>query len=167
MKTIIRITEDVYSEGSYNEHVDEINYLVNNEIEVDCKISNDRFLNQVEEQKNYNTNREDFKNKTTFTAIGYVQGDWQEFTLYHNEPDDSVALQRLVDELKKSFTHFNDYTVEKFERTEIDGKVFNSDPYDYTNFSIRHIEFPDEDDIKEAYLEIYGKDYDEIEIEIK
>ena len=60
----------------------------------------------------------------------------------------------------------NDYWVEKFEQTEINGKKFNAEPHDHTSFCIRHIEFPEKEEVLEEYIEIYGKDFDESIIEI-
>jgi len=74
-------------------------------------------------------------------------------------------LRLLIDELKKTFTHNNDYIVEKFEREYFNGKKFDSDPHYYTSFCIRHIEFPEEEDILKEYISIYGEDYDEVIIE--
>lgn len=167
MKTNIRISTDYYSQGAYSEFRDEINYLVNECIECYCEVKNNSLVNQVEEEKNYTSHKGQFKNKTIVEAKGYSQGEWQTYTLHHNLDENNDDLMRLVDELEKSFTHMNDYTVEKFESEEINGKVFNAEPHDYTNFSIRHIEFPDEDDVLKEYLEIYGKDFDECITDLK
>lgn len=165
MKTVIRISTDYNGDCSIQERNDNIYNLVNDGgIQVHCEISNDRIVNIVEDIKNYSTNREDFKNVTIVDAVGYSQGDWQQYSLYHNEDEDSQELGWLVDELKKSFTHYNDYIVEKFDREEINGKNFDADPHDYTSFCVRHIEFPDKEDVLKEYIAIYGEDYDEVEI---
>lgn len=167
MKTIIKISNDFSGDTAYQEFCDEIYYLVNDaDIEVECEVKNNNFINTVEEKKNYSTAGTKFKYKTEVEAKGYSQGDWQTYILYHNVEKDNETLQRLVEELKKSFTHMNDYYVEKFERIEIDGKVFDAEPHDMTWFAIRGVEFPDNDDVLAAYIEIYGKDYDEVIINI-
>lgn len=166
MKTVIRISTNYSGEQSYQDRDDSIYNIVNEGIEVHCEIANNRMINIVEEIKNYSTNRDDFKNKTTVSAIGYVQSEWQDYELYHNEEDGSNDLELLIEELKKTFTHHNNYFVEKFEREEINGKNFDSEPHDYTFFHIRHIEFPDKEDVLKEYIDIYGKDYDEVIIEI-
>ena len=166
MNTIIRISEDYMCSISHDQFIDEIDYLVNEEIEVFCEVKNDRLINVIEEQKRYLSGKESFKNKCVVTATGYSQSDWQEYVIYHNEDEYSLSLQRLKDELKKTFTHMNDYAVEKFERTVINGKKFDAEPHDFTHFSIRHIEFPDKDDVLKEYLDIYGKDFDEVEFNL-
>lgn len=166
MKTIIRITNDYNAQLSWESRNEDINYLVNEEIDCFCEVRNDRLINIVEQEKNYFSAKEDYKNKTVIEATGYSQGDWQTYILYHNLDDDNKHIIELVDLLEKSFTHMNDYSVEKFEQTEINGKVFNSESYDYTSFLIRHIEFPEKEDVLKCYNEIYGKDYDECIIEI-
>lgn len=165
MKTIIRISADYQSTTSYDEFIETINNLVN-EMDVFCEIKNARCINVVEQQKEYTSNKEDYKNSTTIEAKGYSQGDWQTYVLYHNVDNNDENLKLLVSELEKSFTHQNDYSVEKFEQTEINGKVFNANPHDYTTFCIRHIEFPEKEDVIAEYNEIYGEDYDECIIEI-
>ena len=159
MKTVIKITNDYNNTLSHDYFKEEINYLVN-EIDVFCEIRNNSFINNVEEVKRYSSSKEDYKNKTIFSATGYSQSEWQDFTLYHNLKDDNKDLISLINELSRSFTHNNDYIVEKFEQEEINGKVFNSEIEDYTSFCIRHIEFPEEGEVLNGYLAIYGKDFD-------
>lgn len=167
MKTVIRISQNYMSDLSYELFKEELYYLVNEtDLEILCKIKNDKFINPVEQAKNYSTDGVEFKYKTTIEAKGYSQSDWQKYLIFHNVEKDNENLIRLVDELKKSFTHMNDYWVEKFERIEIDGKIFDAEPHDYTSLCIRDIEFPDEDDVLKTYLDIYGKDYDEVIINI-
>lgn len=164
MKTIIRITKDNFSTLSYDMWKEDINYLVN-EIDLICKVKNDRFNNIVEDEKNYLGEISDYKNKSIVDAIGYSQSEWQTYILYHNLKEDDNLLNQLIEQLKKSFTHFNDYFVEKFEQEEINGKKFNSEPFDYTSFCINHIEFPEKNDVLKEYNEIYGIDYDKVIIE--
>ena len=166
MKTIIKITNDHYSTASHDEFLENVNCIVNDGLEVFCEIENNRMTNVVEHQKNYIFNKEDAKNKTIVEATGYSQGDWQTYILYHNVEDNNNDLQLLIEELEKTFTHMNDYWVEKFEQTEINGKKFNAEPHDHTSFCIRHIEFPEKEEVLEEYIEIYGKDFDESIIEI-
>lgn len=165
MKTIVEIKSDYDADGAYHEFIDEVSFLVN-EIELHCEVSNDRFTNVVEQRKNYFVDKSKFKNKTIVEAKGYSQGDWQEYTLYHNEPKDSAILQSLVDELEKTFTHMNDYIAEIYEQTEVDGKLFNAEPHDYIHFSIRHTEFPEKDDVLGEFESLYDLEYDEIIINI-
>ena len=91
--------------------------------------------------------------------------------MYYNEKDLNTPRLRmyfssLVEDLERTFTHFNDFFVEKFEQTEINGKKFNAEPHDNAKFCISHTEFPDKEEIIKEYNEIYGEDYDEFLIEI-
>jgi len=166
MKTIIKITNDYNAQLSWESRNEDINYIVNEEVKCFCEVRNDRLINIVEQEKNYFSAKEEYKNRTVIEATGYSQGDWQTYVLYHNLDDDNKHIIDLVDLLEKSFTHLNDYWVEKFEQTEIDGKKFNAEPHDHTSFCIRHIEFPDKEDVLKGYIEIYGEDFDEYIIEI-
>ena len=164
MKTIIKITNDYNSDLSYQSKVDDIN-MIANEINVLCKTKNDKFINLIEQEKRYSSEKEDYKNKIIIEAKGYCQSEWQTYILYYNEkelktPQHKMYLSDLIQHLERSFTHNNDYSVEKYEQTEIDGKVFNAEPNDYTSFSIVHTEFPEDNDIIEEYNAIYGIDYD-------
>ena len=170
MKTILRITNDIYSTLSYDMFIEDITYLVN-ELNLFCKIANNSMVNNVEDKKLYLSSESEYTDKLIVEAKGYSQGDWQEFTLYYNEADlkdkqKKAYFESLVTQLERSFTHFNDYSCELFEREEIDGKVFDADPHDWTTFCIDDIEFPDEEDVKQRHNEIYGVNHDEIIIEI-
>ena len=155
MKTIVKITNDYDSDGAHQSKVDDINYIVN-EISVLCETTNDSYINLIEQEKRYASEKEDYNNKIIIEARGYSQSDWQTYTLYYNEkelqtPEQRMLLSILIQHLERSFTHSNDYKVAIFEQTVIDGKTFNSDPHDYICFSITHIEFPDEADVLEEY----------------
>ena len=121
----IKISQDCYGETSYNNYIEDINYLVN-ELDVFCDIANDNFENIVENEKMYESKPTDYLHKTVVEAKGYYQREWQVYTIYHSEPIDS-----LIKQLQRSFTHFNDYIVEKYEYIEI---LFNS--YFFCSFNI-------------------------------
>ena len=164
MKTIIKISKDYYSDLAYQSKVDDVNMIVN-EIDVLCEIKNDKFINLIEQEQRYSSEKEDYKNKIVIEAKGYSQSDWQTYTLYYNEKDLKTPMHKmyfsdLIQHLERSFTHNNDYLVEKYEQTEIDGKIFNAEAHDHTSFCIIHTEFPENNDIIEEYKAIYGTDYD-------
>lgn len=163
MKTIVRITNDYNSGISHDYFMDDIAYHVN-ELNIFCDIENSNFINIVEQHKSYIDSKEDYKNKTIVKAIGYSQSDWQEYVIYHNYK--SNELDDLIKVLKKTFTHKNDYIVEKFYRTVINGKTFDSEIEDCISFSVNNIEFPDKEDIKKAYISSEVSDFNEIEINI-
>lgn len=170
METIIRITNDYNSDLSYEYFKEYIKNLVN-ELNIYCEVENKNFVNIVEQEKRYTSNIEDYKNSTVIKATGYHQSDWQIYTLYYNQneiktPGNKAAFNELINQLERSFTHFNDYFVEKFERQTINGKVFNSEIIDCTSFVIDNIEFPTEEDIISSYNDIYGIDYDEYILEV-
>jgi hypothetical protein len=170
MKTLLKISNDYFSECAENEYTEDINVLVN-ELNVKCYIKNNDYLNIVEEQQNY-TPDEEYNNHINIVARCYSQSEWQEFTLYYN--DNAIKnkihksyLESLIEQLKKYFTHKNNYFCQKFEYIEKDNKIFmNNEAFDMTSFSITHTEFPNEEDIKKAYSDIYGDDFDKIEINI-
>lgn len=161
-QTKITIEKDNYSELSYDRFIEDINYIVN-EIEVYCEISNGDYSNIIEEQKRYDYYPCESSIVIEVNAVGYCQSEWQRYKLYIGEHTDN-DIEILTNLLKRSFTHFNDYIVTKTEVVDIDGTIYESGPIDYTNFDISHIEFPNEQDIENEYLEIYGKDYDLISI---
>tara|TARA_R110000850_G_scaffold276690_1_gene419693 strand:- start:139 stop:654 length:516 start_codon:yes stop_codon:yes gene_type:complete len=169
MKTIIEISNDYNSDFCYQTKVEDINYLVN-ELDVFCELRNTNYINIIEQEKRYNSEKEDYKNKIIVNAKGYSQYDWQDYVLYYNEkelktPKDRMYFSNLVKHLEREFTHQNDYIVKKYEQTEIDGKIFNSEPYDYTCFYIDDIEFPNNEDIIKEYIGLYGEDFDKFIIE--
>ena len=168
MRTIIEISKDYNSDFCYQRKIEDINYLVN-ELDIFCESRNSDYTNIIEEEKTYK-HQHYYKNKIIINAKGYSQSDWQDYTLYYNDSELNTSqkklyFSRLVKHLKETFTHQNDYIVTKHEQTEIDGKIFNSEPFDYTNFCIDYIEFPNNEDIIKEYIEIYGEDFSKFTIE--
>lgn len=161
MKTLLRISKNHYTDLAYEYWCNDIQYLID-ELDVLIEIENTRnFINPFESDKS----SEDYQFSESVTAIGYSQGDWQRYIIYCNKPINDVYLTELIGLLRKTFTHKNDYFCQKFEFTEIDGKKFiNPESFDFTSFCITDIEFPEYQDIKNAYLDCFGEDFDEIEI---
>jgi hypothetical protein len=157
MKTQVKITNDDYGQTAYDNYIEDINYLVNEQNNVFCEIKNNRFTNIVEDEKNYSSSPDDYRNKTIIEAKGYTQGEWQDYVIYHNKP-----IQALKKQLKRSFTHFNGYCVEKSEYFEKDGKLFVSEPHDFTSFVIDWIEFPSDEEVILEYINNFGNDFDKI-----
>jgi flagellin-like hook-associated protein FlgL len=158
MKTVIEITNDYYSNNSYDYYKEELQELYS-QIDVLVTVANNDYNNLLESDKD----KEDYKHTLQVDAKGYSQSEWQTYTIYYNDNED---LEYLVSLLEKSFTHFNDYIVSKFESQEINGKEFSAEPHDYTNFSISNIEFPEKEDVLKAYTDMYGKDYDKVIVNI-
>lgn len=159
MKTLIEITTDYNSTDSYDYRNEQISEILR-ENNVYCEVKNNRFTNPVKSTGE----KTDYKNKIIIDAIGYSQSDWQAYVLRYNKMNDSIKY--LIQLLERSFTHQNDYFVQKFEVTNIKGKQFKSEAIDITTFGISDIEFPDENEVLKAYNDIYGKDYDIFEINI-
>lgn len=164
--TVIRINNDYMSTLAYDDRNEDIAYLVNEELKVHCTASNKKFSNPVEQFQKADRSGENFKHVRTIVARGYSQGDWQEYTLRFNCNEDNQYLKQLVTHLERTFTHQNNYMVDKFERVEIGGKTFDADPHDFEHFYIDHIEFPEEEDVLKAYIDNWGEDFDEFEINI-
>lgn len=162
-KIHLKIEADYFSGSAHADYIEEINELVN-EINIFCVVKNSRYNNIIEDAKEYSSEIEDFTKNVIVEAKGYSQGDWQTYILYYNDYSDS--LDRLIKALKKTFTHKNDYIVNKYEVITIDGEEYTSEIIDSTWFSITDIEFPENKDIIEEYNSQYGIDYDKIEIEI-
>jgi len=168
--TLIVIENDYNGDTAEQERTEDINLIVN-EINVFCEISNRDFINIVEQEKRYAGEKEDYKNSIQVNAKGYSQSDWQDYTLYYNEKELKTPQQRmyfsdLVKHLERSFTHNNNYQANQFEVVEIDGKKFKGESEEDYYFSITHDEFPDKEEVKKSFTEIYGEDFDKIEINI-
>mgnify|MGYP000178999180 CR=1 FL=1 len=152
--------------------IEDINHLVN-ELNVYCEIKNKDYTNIVEQQKRYISNIEDYKNSIVIEATGYSQGDWQTYILHYNQNELKTPMQKtyfesLLNQLKRSFTHFNDYYCQKYEYMEIDGKKYiEKESFDSTALVIDYLEFPNEEEVKQEYISMYGIDFDTIEINIK
>jgi hypothetical protein len=151
MKTIIKITTDNYSQLSFDYWKET---FTETDQEFYIEISNKNYLLPCENKHN----KEEFENSKVISAKGYSQGEWQDYKIYFNG-----ELPKYIETaLKHTFTHKNEYFVTKYEQTEIDGKVFESEILDSTGFCIDHIEFPTKEEIENEYLSIYGKDFDEL-----
>jgi hypothetical protein len=161
MKTIIEIHNDYNSNDSSDYYKEELQELTT-DMEIYVTVDNRMFNCPLKDKEG---EKENFRYRLIVSAKGYSQSEWQVYNVYHNDKDDE-KLAFLTDLLEKSFTHYNDYIASKFERQEINGKEFSAEPHDYTNFSIRDIEFPTEEDVLNAYTEMYGKDYDEVIVSI-
>ena len=162
-KILLKIEADYFSGSAHDLYMEEINELIN-EINIFCVVKNNRYNNIVEDLKKYSSEIEDFTKNVLVNAKGYSQGDWQTYIIYYNDYSDS--LDRLIKILKKTFTHKNDYWVNKYEVITVDGEEYTSDVIDSTSFSIIDIEFPETEDIIAEYSFMYGFDYDKIEVEI-
>lgn len=154
MKTIIKIQNDYYNNLSFDYWKET---FTETDKEFYIEISNKNFMLPCENKHN----KEDFKNSKTIEATGYSQSEWQTYKIYFN----GKLPEYIETALKRTFTHKNNYFVEKYEQTEINGKIFESEMLECTSFCVDHIEFPTKEEIEKEYLSIYGKDFDKIIIE--
>jgi Lhr-like helicase len=167
-ETLIVIENDIYGENAEQETAEDINYLVN-ELNVFCELKNSNYINIVEQEKRYSSSKEDYKKSIQIEAKGYCQSDWQTYTLYYKlngSKQHKAYLKSLIQHLERSFTHKNNYCVNKYDVVTIDGKEFKGESEDHTTFSITNVEFPKVEDVKAEYLSIYGEDFDKIQINI-
>tara|TARA_R110000772_G_scaffold268686_3_gene397520 strand:+ start:5521 stop:6036 length:516 start_codon:yes stop_codon:yes gene_type:complete len=169
MKNIVKITRDYDSNLSDHLYNEDLNCLVN-ELNVFCEVGNNDFFNIVEKEKNYQSERSEYKNKISIKAIGYSQSEWQKFTLYYNESELKTPKQRmyfssLVQSLERLFTYRSDYLAELYQQTEINGKKFNSDIQETYCFCVNDVEFPTDANIIENYISSNGNDFDSYTIE--
>lgn len=169
-KILIVIENDNFGDDAERETTEDINILVN-ELNIFCEVINRDYINIVEQEKRYESSKEDYKNSIQIEAKGYSQSDWQTYTLYYNEkelktPQERMYFSDLVKHLERSFTHNNNYFVNKHEVVTIDGKEYKGEAEDITTFAITNKEFPESEDVKAEYLSIYGEDFDKIEIKI-
>ena len=154
---LIKIDNDYFG-NSQDDYLEDINNLVS-ELDIYCTIKNNNFHNIVQGGED-----QDWDKSITVSAKGYSQGEWQDYTIYYN--NDTKELSQLVEQLKKTFTHKNDYSVNKYEVVKVGKREYTSEAYDYTAFTITNIEFPDKEDIITEYQSIYGKDYDRLEFNL-
>ena len=161
-RTEVSIGIDYMSNLSYDYFIEDTESVAS-EIDFFCEVSNSNFNNIIEK---YNSNQDDYKNTFTISAIGYSQGDWQDYIIQTNEEEFSDKINELRRLLERSFTHQNDYYANKYDTIIIDGEEFQGDAYDHTTFAINHTEFPDKEEVFNEYIAIYGNDADKITINI-
>lgn len=174
MKTTKKLTivKDFNCHLCYELFAEDINYLVN-ELNVFCEIDNNDFTNIVEEQKRYNSYKDDYQDSETIISKGYVQSEYQYFKIYYNKFEIDTKLEKeylnqLFQLLENTFTHFNnDYYFEITETIILNGITYNSNVLESGVFFLYDCEFPTKEDIYREYNSVYsnGFEYDEVIIE--
>jgi hypothetical protein len=117
MKNIARISRDNHSQLSddiwnedLNEHIQSLDVFIDTR---NRQFSYDAIRNQRRELDEFdNTNNGDAQ-CIIVEAKGYVQSEWESFEVYYKCSDKEV--NPLIEHLKKTFTHRNDYLVENVE----------------------------------------------------
>ena len=113
MKNIARISKDYHSQLSDDIWNEDLNEYIQS-LDVYIRPRNNNF--SYDALKNQTRSIFDFyyTNKCIVVeAKGYVQSEWESFSVYYKCRDKEV--NPLVEHLKKTFTHRNDYLVENVE----------------------------------------------------
>lgn len=173
-KKTLTITRDYDLNDSYNLFREDINYLVN-ELNVFCEIHNNNFENIIEDEKRYNSYKDDYKDSKTIISKGYVQSEFQVYNIYYNEFEienltsiKKEYLNQLFQLLENSFTHFNqNYYFEIRESITLKGIQYDSKPLEDGYFCVYNSEFPTKDEIYKEFDREYFNEFDYDEVIIK
>lgn len=142
-KNVIEVTNDYQNDLSWELYKED---LINLSEDLDIAVHNgNRRMNNVLPSKKIDT--DGYHKKCIISCTGYSQSDWDDYTIYYNE--DCKELDMLKKELSKVCTHKNDYIMEVHEVL----KSGHSKSINMQYVSISHVEFPDEDDIKQSVIE--------------
>tara|TARA_R110000744_G_scaffold2511_1_gene10019 strand:- start:234 stop:737 length:504 start_codon:yes stop_codon:yes gene_type:complete len=160
-RVVVEISNDIMGCDSWDMYKEDIKCLAE-DLDISVNNGNIKMENILKQKENIGGN---YSNHIIVDCIGYSQGDWDSYAISYNI-ENQKEVDEIVKELKKLFTHKNDYCVNKYDVITIDGEEFKGEVYDYTWFSIMHIEFPSEKEVINYYSENYGKDYNEIIINI-
>jgi len=151
MKTIIKVKPDYDSSLAW-ELYKEFLQTISEDQNIHVTNKNSDFLN-VLPTDGY---KEDYKNQITIECNGYVQSEWDTYTIWYNKLTDDIKL--LAEELKKVFTHKNEYYLQEIEELESG----HSKVIDTYGLVISNVEFPDKEDIEKEIKEQYDLKYDEL-----
>lgn len=150
-KTILKV-EQSYDNSLVWEFYKEDVKNISEGLDIHVEHSNTTFENVIP-TKGYT---DDYKNQMTINCIGYVQSEWDRYTIYYNVLNDDI--KSLAKELKKVFTHKNQYSIEEIE--ELDSG--HSKTITHYTITIMHIEFPEEEDIEKEIKEQHDLEYDQV-----
>jgi hypothetical protein len=151
MKKILNVKNDYDSGNSFEFYKEDLLNLFN-ELDVYVENTNTDFYSVF---KNKN-NKDSYKNKITVECKGYSQSDWDRYVIYYNAINDNIKL--LAKELKKLFTHKNDYVIKEIEMLNSG----HSKIIEHHYFSIMNVEFPEKEDIENAIQDQLNLNYDEL-----
>lgn len=169
MKTVVTITHSEYNNEAYEIWSEAVSYYLQE-------------LNIHVERKNLRYTLPHYTNMTLnqpyksieLGATGYSQSDWQSYIIYYEIGEEKKPeFKWLIEELRKTFTHKNQYVVSVTQETKIDGKLFKSETLEIDSIVINDIEFPDGDDVRNAYenhigfTKFSGSDINEVRINVE
>tara|TARA_R110002074_G_scaffold124129_3_gene260375 strand:+ start:2320 stop:2817 length:498 start_codon:yes stop_codon:yes gene_type:complete len=139
----VKVKSDYESGFSWDMYIDYVKELA---IELDIAVhnSNRRMSNLLPSKK---IDTDGYHKSCIVGCKGYSQSDWDDYKIYYNE--ESKELELLKEQISRAFTHKHDYWIETIETLESG----HSKVIDSCVISIDWIEFPDENDIKDAVRE--------------
>ena len=115
MKKIKLVVKNDYdSDCSWMLYVEDLHYLLEG-LDVRVENSNTRNTNIVEKVNSYKKGVE-YKNYIDVSCKGYSQSDWDDYKIYFDYSNGEEEFDRVMDiasELKKLYTHKNDYFVQR------------------------------------------------------
>ena len=161
MKNIARISRDYHSQLSddiWNEDLNEYIQSLDVFIETNNRqFSIDTIRNQRKTIDEFDITNEGDAQCISLDAKGYVQSEWESYWVYYKCTDEEV--NPLIEHLKKTFTHRNDYLLENVEEL-ITGhsKVVNR-----CVINVDYPEFPELQDIVKVIEDNLAK-YDEYKL---
>jgi len=164
MKKIKLVVKNDYdSDCSWMLYVEDLHYLLEG-LDVRVENSNTRNTNIVEKVNSYKKGVE-YKNYIDVSCKGYSQSDWDDYKIYFDYSNGEEEFDRVMDiasELKKLYTHKNDYFVQQIEVLDSG----HEKTLESLSFSIMNIEFPDESDIIYYIDDDLDIEYDTIEFNL-
>ena len=161
MKNIARISRDYNSQLSddiWNEDLNEYIQSLDVFIETNNRqFSIDTIRNQRKTIDEFDITNEGDAQCISLDAKGYVQSEWESYWVYYKCTDKEVSP--LIEHLKKTFTHRNDYLLENVEEL-ITG---HSKVVDRCVINVDYPEFPELKDIVKVIEDNLAK-YDEYKL---
>ena len=151
MKTIIKVNPDYNSSLAW-ELYKEFLQTISEDQDIHVTNKNSNYLNVLPTDGD----EDDYINTITIECTGYVQSEWDTYTIWYNKLTDDIKL--LAEELKKVFIHKSEYYLQEIE--ELDSG--HSKVIDTYGLIISDVEFPDEEDIEKEIKEQYNLKYDEL-----
>ena len=151
MKTILKVKPNYDSSLAWDMYKESLR-TISEDQDIHVVNQNRNFLNVLPTDGNV----EDYENQIEIVCRGYVQGEWDTYTIYYHELTDSIKL--IAEELKKLFTHQNDYCIQEIEKLDSG----HSKVIDTHGLIISDVEFPEKEDIKNAIQDQLNLDYDEL-----
>ena len=159
-KTKLVVKNDYESNFSWELYKDNLHDLLYG-LDVRVENENDRMSN-VLSRVNSHIKASEYKHYLSVDCKGYSQSEWDEYKIYFDYDKGFVEeisrIEDTLEELKKLYTHKNDYVVQKIE--ELDSG--HTKKLESFHFSILDIEFPSNSDIKYR-IDEEMIEYDEIE----